>query len=125
MKEQVQTGTTSIIKVMTTAEFALGVRDVRAGLPLREIKNNSNYKQSVNKQWAYERGRQWATIAPKNAASKRWKNQSGGNSLYGRYYIGDRNDALRLWAYYPCEMPDERRYSRSTMASVMVWGTTT
>jgi hypothetical protein len=44
---------------MSSSAFALGVHDVRAGLPLRDI-----HSQFVS-QWAYERGRAWAVVAPR------------------------------------------------------------
>jgi len=52
---------------MNTAQFTCGVIDRRAGRPYR-----SDYATwSVNEQWNYERGRAWATLAPRSVALKR------------------------------------------------------
>ena len=46
-------------EVMRTREFRLGFEDVRAGRPARFDMCND-----TNRAWNYERGRQFATIAP-------------------------------------------------------------
>jgi hypothetical protein len=43
-------------QIMASADFAQGVIDVRTGKPTRF--------DSFDDDWAYERGRQWALIAP-------------------------------------------------------------
>jgi hypothetical protein len=43
-------------QIMASAAFAAGVADVRAGKPTRF--------DSFKDDWGYERGRQWALIAP-------------------------------------------------------------
>ena len=66
-KQQVSTSWTSAEAIMRTREFALGVIDRRAGRPHR-----SDYATwGVNEQWNYERGRQWATRAPRALPFKR------------------------------------------------------
>jgi hypothetical protein len=55
---------TTIAKIMAMPTFALGVADVREGRgphPDRDC-------WSVNQQWSYERGRQWARLAPRDVA---------------------------------------------------------
>ena len=65
--EQVPTRGVTITSVMSTPKFALGVADVRAGRPHR-----SDYDTwDADPQWDYERGRQWASVAPRNVVLKR------------------------------------------------------
>lgn len=65
--DQVPTQLTTISSIMATREFALGVADVRAGRPHR-----SDYETwGVDPQWNYERGRQWARVAPRSVVFKR------------------------------------------------------
>jgi hypothetical protein len=45
-------------QVMARAAFAAGVNDVRTGAPIRFD------SFSVDDDWSYERGRQWALVAP-------------------------------------------------------------
>ena len=67
--EQVPTRGVTIISVMSTPKFALGVADVRAGRPIRP-----DYETwDVDPQWDYERGRQWASVAPRTVALKNSK----------------------------------------------------
>ena len=64
--DQIPTRGVTIMTVMARREFALGVTDVRAGRPLRP-----DYDEwATNRQWAYERGRQWASVAPRTVALK-------------------------------------------------------
>jgi hypothetical protein len=52
--------------IMSQPEFALGVSDARAGRP-----QHRKYEQwDTDGQWNYERGRAWATLAPRNMALK-------------------------------------------------------
>ncbi len=48
---------------MSQSAFALGVRDARAGLPYHAGYDNG---WDVDSQWDYERGRQWARLAPRD-----------------------------------------------------------
>jgi hypothetical protein len=65
--DQVPTRPVSIEEIMSSAEFALGVADARAGRPYR----TSYQAWPTNAQWFYERGRQWAQQAPRTVALKR------------------------------------------------------
>ena len=52
---------------MSQPTFALGVADVRAGRPVHR-----DYDLwDTNGQWNYERGRMWATLAPRDVPLKR------------------------------------------------------
>jgi hypothetical protein len=46
-------------QIMSSAAFAAGVNDVRAGKPAR-------FDGGFADDWGYERGRQWALIAPRS-----------------------------------------------------------
>ena len=66
-RKQASTSRTTIDAIMRNAHFALGVSDARAGLPFR-----ADYDDwDGNDQWDYERGRQWAMLAPRRVALKR------------------------------------------------------
>ena len=56
--EQIDTTPTTTREIMGSVGFAAGVADVRAGKPARF---DSSFDADV---WTYERGRQWAFIAP-------------------------------------------------------------
>jgi len=56
-QEQAPTRRTSVTAILASKEFAEGVRDVRLGRPPR-------YDDPVASSWNYERGRQWALLAP-------------------------------------------------------------
>jgi hypothetical protein len=59
-REQVPTAATTAQRIVRSPYFAAGVDDVRRGLPPRfDLHEADPY-------WAYERGRAWATIAPKD-----------------------------------------------------------
>ena len=60
MDEQVRTYPTSVESIMESSAFALGVRDVRNGTPPRVFPG-----WDIDWQWNYERGRAWATVAPR------------------------------------------------------------
>ncbi|MGY4285785.1 hypothetical protein ACVWXO_005005 [Bradyrhizobium sp. LM2.7] len=59
--EQVPTRLVSLMTIMRDPAFALGVRDARARLPYRATYD----LWTTNSQWNYERGRQWAALAPR------------------------------------------------------------
>jgi hypothetical protein len=67
MRDQVRTRQTTVFDVMAQAAFALGVADARAGKPFRP--DYETWKGG--KQWSYERGRQWAQLAPRTVVLKR------------------------------------------------------
>jgi len=64
---QVPTWPTTIDEIMSSFEFALGAADVRSRRGYRSAYATWN----SNRQWNYERGRQWATQAPRSVALKR------------------------------------------------------
>ena len=53
---------TTIAEIMADPKFGLGVADVRAG----RGQHPSYERWSGDEQWNYERGRAWATMAPRN-----------------------------------------------------------
>jgi hypothetical protein len=59
---QVPTTPTSIVSVMSSPYFALGVADQRAGRAYR----SAYATWRINDQWNYERGRAWAISAPRS-----------------------------------------------------------
>jgi hypothetical protein len=64
---QVPTRPVTILAIMSTPHFALGVADARAGRPYRD-----RYQTwPTNPQWNYERGRQWARLVPTSVVLKR------------------------------------------------------
>jgi hypothetical protein len=63
MKEQIPTRETSIISVMMRANFQQGVDDVRLGRPAR-------FDELDDRAWSYERGRQFAMLAPTTMSIK-------------------------------------------------------
>jgi hypothetical protein len=66
-REQEPTEPVSVETIMRCRAFVAGVKDARAGLSF-----HSDYERwEVNDQWNYERGRAWATLAPRNVALKR------------------------------------------------------
>lgn len=65
--EQVETEGVSIQWIMSQPAFALGVADSRAGRPTRKAYDTWD----VDGQWNYERGRQWAKLAPRHLPLKR------------------------------------------------------
>jgi hypothetical protein len=60
--QQVDTVPVSHAWIMRRPEFALGVNDARVGRPLRSDYDNWD----TNRQWNYERGRAFATLAPRH-----------------------------------------------------------
>jgi hypothetical protein len=65
--DQVPTRPTTIPAIMETGTFALGVADVRAGRPFHRDADLWH----PNDAWSYERGRLWATLAPRYIPLKR------------------------------------------------------
>ena len=66
--DQVPTRMTTIAEIMGSNMFALGVADVRAR---RGVRPDYDRCWTSNEQWEYERGRMWATLAPKSLPLKR------------------------------------------------------
>jgi hypothetical protein len=56
-RKQVATSSCSAASIVYSPHFAIGVADVRAGAPPR-------FDEMQDSFWAYERGRQWAVLAP-------------------------------------------------------------
>jgi hypothetical protein len=56
-REQVDTVGCSAAVIVDSPYFAIGVADLRAGAPPR-------FDEMQDEYWAYERGRQWAVLAP-------------------------------------------------------------
>jgi hypothetical protein len=65
--DQVPTRLTTIEAIMSNPRFAQGVADVRAG---RSYPIDYDLWGHTNDAWCYERGRQWAALAPRNAPLK-------------------------------------------------------
>jgi hypothetical protein len=65
--EQVPTRPTTILEIMASPEFALGVADARAGRPYR----GAYQTWDTNRQWDYERGRAWSRVVPASVVLKR------------------------------------------------------
>jgi hypothetical protein len=63
--DQIPTRPTTIARIMADPKFALGVADARAGRGYP-----ANYDTWREGQWSYERGRQWAQIAPRSLPLK-------------------------------------------------------
>jgi hypothetical protein len=61
-RQQVRTWPASDAWIMRQKEFNWGVNDVRAGRPMRFEYDS----WGTNEQWNYERGRAWATLAPRD-----------------------------------------------------------
>ena len=58
---QIPTRRTTLREIMSDPKFALGVADARAG---RGYPPTYDTWADTNDRWTYERGRQWAQIAP-------------------------------------------------------------
>ena len=67
-KSQIAIRAVSVEWIMGQPEFALGVADARAGRPTRT--DYESWSDSDH-QWNYERGRQWARLAPRSVVLKR------------------------------------------------------
>jgi hypothetical protein len=66
LSDQVATSPTTIPAIMAHATFALGVSDARHGRPYHPDFDLWSGKD----QWAYERGRLWAVLAPRDMPLK-------------------------------------------------------
>jgi hypothetical protein len=84
--DQVPTRRVTIEEIMAQPHFMLGVADVRA---LRGYRPDYD-SWAANDQWGYDRGRIWATLAPKSLAVRR-----GGKI---------NPDAVRLYARHEDEI---------------------
>jgi hypothetical protein len=60
--QQEPTNMVSVLTIMRRRCFALGVADARAG----KVPRPDYERWDPNRQWDYERGRQWALIAPRS-----------------------------------------------------------
>ena len=56
-REQVNTLSCNAADIVYSPHFAIGVADLRAGAPPR-------FDEMQDEYWGYERGRQWAVLAP-------------------------------------------------------------
>jgi hypothetical protein len=65
--DQIPTQVTTAAEIMASRTFALGVEDVRAG---RGFCPDYDTWRDTNDRWAYERGRQWAQLAPRSVLLK-------------------------------------------------------
>ena len=65
---QVPTCPVTILEIMSDPYFALGVADVRARRGFRADYDTWGH---TNDRWAYDRGRLWATLAPRTLLLKR------------------------------------------------------
>jgi hypothetical protein len=86
--EQEPTVPVPIRWIMAQPHFMLGVTDVRAG---RGYHPDYDTWTGEDPQWSYDRGRIWATLAPKSLAVKR-----GGkiNPDAVRFYFRHRDEIL-------------------------------
>jgi hypothetical protein len=66
--QQVPTILATVEQIMSSPYFARGVADVRAG---RGYCADYDTWGHSNNRWDYERGRQWAAVAPRSVALKR------------------------------------------------------
>jgi hypothetical protein len=67
-REQVPTEAVSVYPIMIQPTFMLGVNDARAG---RDYHADYDQHWDINAQESYERGRQWAALAPRSVPLKR------------------------------------------------------
>ena len=67
-RDQVETEHVGASYFLESRDFARGVEDVRAGRPPRfdEYAWDQGGMPATDRQWAYEKGRQFATIAPRS-----------------------------------------------------------
>jgi hypothetical protein len=65
---QIPTRPVTALEIMSAPEFAFGVADARAGRPYRPGYDSWS---DTNERWNYERGRQWAQLAPRSVVLKR------------------------------------------------------
>jgi hypothetical protein len=78
--DQIATRLVTIQEIMSQPQFVLGVSDARAGRRYR-----ADYDLwTTNGQWNYERGRQWAMLAPRYVPLKNSDGKINVTAL--RYY---------------------------------------
>jgi hypothetical protein len=65
--EQIQTRPVSLVEIMSDPKFGQGAKDVRRG---RGYPADYDVWKNTNGRWAYDRGRQWATVAPRHVVLK-------------------------------------------------------
>ena len=65
--DQIPTHAVTLEEIMSEPAFALGAADVRAGRGFHP--DYASWDDDL--QWSYERGRQWARLAPPSVALKR------------------------------------------------------
>jgi hypothetical protein len=75
MEQQEQTWVASTEEIMQTADFARGVADKRSNRPpafetynFYQDESDQAAEAKINGLWNYERGRQWACLAPPTMA---------------------------------------------------------
>ena len=84
-RDQVPEVPSSIREIMSDPTFELGVADVRAG---RSRRPAYDLWPEINDQWAYERGRMWALLTPRDVQLKRdGKITNEAISWYARHEI--------------------------------------
>lgn len=66
-RQQVPTTPTTVFAIMSRPTFALGVEDARAS---RGYRRDYDTWEDTNDRWTYERGRQWARVAPRTVPLK-------------------------------------------------------
>jgi hypothetical protein len=66
-RDQLPTRPTTALEIMCRPAFAFGVEDARAG---RGYRPEYDVWKDTNDRWSYERGRQWARIAPRSVHLK-------------------------------------------------------
>jgi hypothetical protein len=66
--EQIPTRLISIQKIMGSEAFGRGFDDARAGRPFDDFygSHSGKTKERINRAWNYERGRQFAILAPRS-----------------------------------------------------------
>jgi hypothetical protein len=84
--DQVPTRPTTARRIMSAPTFALGVADARAG---RGIHRDYD-RWDTNGQWNYERGRAWATLAPRHVVLR----QGGEISAEALAWYGRCRDSI-------------------------------
>jgi hypothetical protein len=81
--DQIPTRPVTLEEIMGRPQFALGVADARAAR-----RYHRDYDLwSTNGQWSYERGRMWATLAPRNVPLKKVNGRINPDAV--RYWRGE------------------------------------
>ena len=99
-RDQVKTEYIGASYFLQSREFARGVDDVRAGRPARfdDYAWDQGGMPATDRQWAYEKGQQFATIAPRSMPLR----------INGKLNL----DALRLCWWRPSIAETSRREER-------------